>query len=187
MNMKWKSNKLILLLWLIFAWVSTSCKKHEHPQEHVHQVQDEGQYICPMRCEGDKTYPQPGSCPVCNMDLQLVQEELVQAISPNKQVLSRQATVKLQEGTVTQSVKANGYIDYDPNRNQNVSVRLGGRIEKLFVKYNLQFVRQGDKILELYSPELNTIQEQHLFLVKTETEKTLLEQSREKLKLLGIT
>lgn len=26
-------------------------------------------YICPMKCEGDKTYPQPGSCPVCGMHL----------------------------------------------------------------------------------------------------------------------
>ena len=29
-----------------------------------------GTYICPMYCEGhDKTYPQKGSCPVCNMHL----------------------------------------------------------------------------------------------------------------------
>jgi Cu2+-exporting ATPase len=26
-------------------------------------------YYCPMKCEGDKTYDQPGDCPVCNMHL----------------------------------------------------------------------------------------------------------------------
>jgi Cu2+-exporting ATPase len=26
-------------------------------------------YYCPMKCEGDKTYPQSGNCPVCNMNL----------------------------------------------------------------------------------------------------------------------
>jgi protein SCO1 len=26
-------------------------------------------YYCPMKCEGDKTYDQPGTCPVCNMRL----------------------------------------------------------------------------------------------------------------------
>jgi len=26
-------------------------------------------YACPMRCEGDKTYPEPGTCPVCHMRL----------------------------------------------------------------------------------------------------------------------
>jgi hypothetical protein len=26
-------------------------------------------YYCPMKCEGEKTYDQPGLCPVCNMHL----------------------------------------------------------------------------------------------------------------------
>jgi Cu2+-exporting ATPase len=26
-------------------------------------------YYCPMHCEGDKTYPEPGRCPVCGMNL----------------------------------------------------------------------------------------------------------------------
>lgn len=175
------------MLFLLLVSVFSSCNNKQSEQGHENHVQDEGDYICPMRCEGEKTYPQPGNCPVCKMKLQLVEEELVQTVSPNKQVLSRQATVKLQTASEAQSIKAQGFIDYDRNRNQNVSARFGGRIEKLFVKYNLQFVNKGDKILELYSPELNIIQEQHLFLLKTETGKHLIEQSREKLKLLGIT
>lgn len=188
MNTKEKLNSQIsIMLFLLLVSVFSSCNNKQSEQGHENHVQDEGDYICPMRCEGEKTYPQPGNCPVCKMKLQLVEEELVQTVSPNKQVLSRQATVKLQTASEAQSIKAQGFIDYDRNRNQNVSARFGGRIEKLFVKYNLQFVNKGDKILELYSPELNTIQEQHLFLLKTETGKHLIEQSREKLKLLGIT
>jgi len=26
-------------------------------------------YVCPMRCQEDTTYDQPGRCPVCGMDL----------------------------------------------------------------------------------------------------------------------
>ncbi len=26
-------------------------------------------YYCPMKCEGEKTYDQPGNCPVCGMKL----------------------------------------------------------------------------------------------------------------------
>ena len=26
-------------------------------------------YYCPMECEGDKTYDEAGTCPVCGMDL----------------------------------------------------------------------------------------------------------------------
>ena len=47
---------------------------HSHDQEdHGHtsksQSNKNGKYYCPMRCEGDKTYEEPGSCPVCGMNL----------------------------------------------------------------------------------------------------------------------
>ena len=141
MNTRWKLNSQInIILFLLLVSVFLSCKNEHSEQGHENHVQTEGDYICPMRCEGEKTYPQPGNCPVCKMKLQLVEEELVQTVSPNKQVLSRQATVKLKTSNKAQSIKAQGFIDYDRNRYQNVSARFGGRIEKLFVKYNLQFV-----------------------------------------------
>lgn len=33
------------------------------------------QYFCPMKCEGEKTYTEPASCPVCNMHLVKVGQE----------------------------------------------------------------------------------------------------------------
>ncbi|TDN95356.1 Cu2+-exporting ATPase [Salegentibacter sp. 24] len=33
------------------------------------EIKGNGVYYCPMHCEGDKTYEQPGDCPVCGMDL----------------------------------------------------------------------------------------------------------------------
>jgi len=36
-----------------------------------------GKYYCPMFCEGDKVYPEKGDCPVCNMHLEKITEELV--------------------------------------------------------------------------------------------------------------
>lgn len=36
-----------------------------------------GEYYCPMFCEGDKIYPEQGDCPVCNMHLEEITEELV--------------------------------------------------------------------------------------------------------------
>ena len=51
----------------------TNDHKHEHETEHHHKhepVKDgNGVFYCPMHCEGDKTYNQAGSCPVCGMDL----------------------------------------------------------------------------------------------------------------------
>jgi hypothetical protein len=41
--------------------------------------------------------------------------------------------------------------------------------------------------MDIYSPDLRTFQEEHLFLFKSNTENSLIEKSREKLRLLGIT
>ena len=52
-------------------------ENHEHIDEHKHEHM-EGEhtvmYYCPMKCEGDKTYSKPGKCPVCEMDLEKVEE-----------------------------------------------------------------------------------------------------------------
>ena len=47
---------------------------HGHGSAHHHNLENEdhfsaAMYQCPMRCEGEKTYSQPGKCPVCNMKL----------------------------------------------------------------------------------------------------------------------
>ena len=39
---------------------------------HKSKDQQETKYQCPMHCEGNKTYNQPGKCPVCNMQLVIV-------------------------------------------------------------------------------------------------------------------
>ncbi|WP_306460074.1 heavy metal-binding domain-containing protein [Flavobacterium sp. B17] len=36
-----------------------------------------GKYYCPMFCEGDKVYPERRDCPVCNMHLEEITEDLV--------------------------------------------------------------------------------------------------------------
>ncbi len=44
-----------------------------HGQQHVHHPPNSSskneKYYCTMLCEGDKTYPEPGDCPICGMHL----------------------------------------------------------------------------------------------------------------------
>jgi Cu(I)/Ag(I) efflux system membrane fusion protein len=189
MNTKKKLSSIGFFALLLLFTVLSSCKnKHEnHQQVNEHGQHSNAAYACPMKCEGDKTYPSPGNCPICKMKLVLIEEELIQSISPGKQVLSRQATVKLQSGINGDIIIAQGYITTDPNRNKSVAARFSGRIEKLYVKFSNQYVNQGDKIMNIYSPDLRTFQEEHLFILKSNNENSLIEKSREKLRLLGIT
>ena len=52
----------------------SEAKKKKQPKE-----KGTGTFYCPMHCEGDKTYDQPGDCPVCGMDL--VEEQNLSATS----------------------------------------------------------------------------------------------------------
>lgn len=48
------------------------------PGEYIKDTskdQQEARYQCPMNCEGNKTYNQPGKCPVCNMQLVMVGQD----------------------------------------------------------------------------------------------------------------
>ena len=51
-------------------------KKHAAAKK---PVDGNGIYYCPMHCEGEKTYEQPGSCPKCGMDL-IEQPKLVHSV-----------------------------------------------------------------------------------------------------------
>lgn len=56
-------NKLLLnnlFLLLILFVISCSQSAKDSHEDH---------YVCPMRCEGSKTYEQAGICPVCKMEL----------------------------------------------------------------------------------------------------------------------
>jgi Cu(I)/Ag(I) efflux system membrane fusion protein len=106
--------------------------------------------------------------------------------SVNQTVISSQQTVKPVIKNTASEIELNGYITEDPRRNQVVATRVGGRVEKLYVKYNYQYIRQGEKLLDVYSPELRTSQEQYLYLIKNSQDKNLIRSAKQKLLLLGL-
>src|SRR5690606_14888393 len=48
-------------------------KEHQYANQKQEKETPKGKgtgtFYCPMHCEGDKTYEEPGDCPVCGMDL----------------------------------------------------------------------------------------------------------------------
>ncbi|GAB3638295.1 hypothetical protein GCM10027422_38850 [Hymenobacter arcticus] len=155
------------------------------------------QYTCPM-------HPQivreaPGSCPICGMDLVpkatgaggAPAEADLSSVgqAPNAAVLSAVATVRpAATGAAADTLTLPGVVEYDPRRSRAVAARFGGRIERLLVRYNYQPVRRGQLLLELYSPELITAEQELVFLLENDAENTpLLTGARQKLRLLGLT
>ena len=105
----------------------------------------------------------------------------------NRTVISTQKAIEPVESNMNFAFRGNGYIAFDWRRNRKLPVRIGGRIERLYVKYNYQYVRKGEKILELYSPEINTYIEEFLYLNRQPNDSILQNKAKQKLLLLGLT
>ncbi|MGI4739175.1 MAG: efflux RND transporter periplasmic adaptor subunit [Janthinobacterium lividum] len=157
------------------------------------------QYTCPM-------HPQivrgaPGSCPICGMDLvpkatgtggaPAAADLRSVGQAPNAAVVAAVATVRpsaTAAGAAADTLTLPGVVEYDPRRSRAVAARVGGRIERLLVRYNYQPVRRGQKLLELYSPELVTAEQELLFVLTNDADNApLVTGARQKLRLLGLT
>lgn len=151
-------------------------------------------YTCPMHPEviSDK----PGKCPKCGMDLVLKDApekneegiKLDDLLKPtNEFVVSEQPVIKVKRENIPTTVDALGTVEYDTRQIGSISSRVAGRIEKLYVRYKYQKVSKGQRILDIYSPELLTAQQNLLFVIKNDrSNKTMIDASRQKLLLLGM-
>src|SRR5260221_14404069 len=65
-------------------------------------------------------------------------------------------------------IDALGTVAYDTRLVNTISARVSGRIEKLYVKYRYQHVMKGQRIMDIYSPELLTTEQELLFVIKND-------------------
>ncbi|MBL7856320.1 MAG: efflux RND transporter periplasmic adaptor subunit [Cyclobacteriaceae bacterium] len=139
-----------------------------------------------------------GTCPVCGMDLVRkvrpgeevkITEDLASLIkSPNEVVVTSIKTIKGEFKTMPVSIEAQGIVTYDTRNIYTIPARIGGRLEKVFLKYAFQPVRKGQKVVEIYSPELLTAQRELLYLIENDPGNTsIIESAKNKLYLLGAT
>ncbi len=108
--------------------------------------------------------------------------------SVNARVLSNLTTIAPKFGTINKTIIVNGKVTYDKHNIIDISSRFAGRIERLWIRYNNQFVKKGQPIAEIYSAELVAAQREFLFLSEQKNmEVNLYEASKRKLLLLGMT
>ena len=108
--------------------------------------------------------------------------------APNVFVVTNLDTTRMERRELPMDFNATGVLAYDPRNIQVVSARAAGWIDKLYVKYRYQPVKQGQKLMDLYSRELVTEQENYLFLTRQEPkDPTMLAAAGKRLTLLGLT
>jgi Cu(I)/Ag(I) efflux system membrane fusion protein len=153
------------------------------------------QYVCSM-------HPQilqdnPGDCPICGMSLiEKIDEDksssdslLNDVVHPvNESVLASVKTVSPVQENLPLSIEATGTITYDTRRIHSVSARFGGVIERSFVKYQFQPIHKGQKIYQIYCPNIYAEKWNYIRLIqKYPDQDNLTIEAREWLKLLGLT
>ena len=104
----------------------------------------------------------------------------------NGYAISAIPATTLQKSEEPIEINALGYTAYNTAEVGAISARIGGRIEKLYVRFRYQLIKKGQKIMDIYSPELLTAQQNILFLLKNDpSNNSLISASKEKLVLLG--
>lgn len=164
-------------------------------------------YTCPMHPQISREMP--GDCPICGMSL-------VKATKPGALANSRTAAVNPGTAEVTLSPQqiqlANirvaplgadsqaartvltGTLTANANQTRTVSSRVGGRIERLYVRQTGEAIHKGDPLVALYSEELVALQQEYLLSLAQQRAvgasdnqyDRLVEAARQRLRLLGL-
>ena len=132
------------------------------------------QYVCSMHPQVIRD--SPGDCPVCGMFLiELIalddnkyDSSLTDIVRPvNESVLAAVRTVIPEQMSLPVVIEAPGIVNYDPRKVQTISARFGGVIEKSFVRYQFQYIRKGEKIFEIFAPDIYDDRWNYVRLIQT--------------------
>jgi len=170
-------------------------------QDAMHQVREpeaasaSGLWTCGMHPQVIQDHP--GICPICNMELTPLKTSTSQG-SATVQIdpVTLQNIGVTTEGAVfrdlAREINTNGTVQIAEDRQVRVNARISGWIEKLYVDRTGDPVKRGQKLLEIYSPELVAAQEEYLLALtntksmSTQNAQSLLQAARRRLELWNI-
>ena len=147
---------------------------------------------------------EPGLCPICGMDLIPVQASAGPdgplELSPAALQAMQIETAPVERQYVKAVIELSGRVAYDETLLSTIPAWIPGRLDKLYVDYTGMAVRKGDHMVEIYSPELLSAQEELLQARRSvdalepnaspmlrDTMQSTYRAAREKLILLGLT
>ena len=152
---------LWLILFLVLPGLIAGCGKETAThQEHQPEVKQEAKKTDDFDIKGltMESIQKEGK-------MQEVTPGAVQ-ISPERQQLIGVKIGKVEMRPLEKIIRTVGRVDYDERKVVMVSPKIGGWIEDLYVDFTGRFVRQGEPLLTIYSPELVSTQEEYLIALR---------------------
>lgn len=182
----------LLILGLFFGYLFFGGSDSEQSMdEHIEETHTDEQgnvvYTCSMHPQVRQN--EPGNCPICGMELIPAQDGAESADNPYTLTMT-QASMKLAEIQTSPVIMDRpvstftlpGKVTENQNNVSNVTAHFPGRIRDLYVDYAGAYVRKGQRLASIYSPELIAAQQELLETVKYKNQNPrLYEASRRKL------
>lgn len=159
------TSKALAILFFILLISSLSCKN-----KVKEVVKNTGEYYtCSMHPQIME--PGPGKCPICGMQLIVVQKTTAanddEIKLTNQQILLGNIhTDTIKNGSLGDQLALTATLNFNQNKTISVSARVAGRIEKLYFKTIGDHVNQGDKLFDIYSEELNNAKQEYLMNIE---------------------
>ena len=97
---------------------------------------------------------------------QKAEEENTVEIEPEKQQLIGVKTVAAEVMPMQKIIRTVGRIEYDERKLATINTKFEGWIEKLHIDYTGKYVKKGQPLAEIYSPELVATQQEFLNVLK---------------------
>lgn len=192
MNKYIKYSLAFIGIFIIGIAIYFFAKKSDNHSEMEHQNEV---YTCSMHPEIIRD--EPGNCPICGMTLvkkvtdnnSIDDSSIDNLIKPTDNfIVGKYQTTTAIDTTISSEINLPGIVAYDPNSSVNIAARMNGRIERMYVNYKYQKVNKGQKLFDLYSPELLTEQQNFIYMVSNDVENpSIIDASRQKLLLYGMT
>ena len=164
--------KQLFLLLILLATLSCSDKKQSEGKEEPHNHEQSVTYTCSMHPQ--ITQDAPGSCPICGMAL-IEKDQNISATDPSTLSFTEEALslMKVETFTVGKSAgsstpkELSGSIQIDETKRFDQTTKYSGRIERLFVHSEGEVIRKGQKIAEIFSPEIYKTQKELLIAARS--------------------
>lgn len=156
-------NKLKILV-LLFVFVVAACK--QKPQQ-VAKQQNKAYYTCSMHPQVHEEHP--GNCPICGM--KLIKVELTGSGDTHSDQITLTATQIQLAGIQTDTVRdenvgseitLTGTVTTNENTATELSARIAGRVQHLFVRTVGEKIAIGQPVYTIYSEDLQEAEKEYL-------------------------